>query len=69
MILSSNSNYIWKHFNINLYTCNFFGVVNCIIFFILNELSSSCWKGFFIHENKFNTHYNILLKLYEYQTS
>jgi len=25
------------------------------------------WKGLFIHKNKFNTNYNMFLKLYEYQ--
>ncbi len=53
----------------NLYTYNFFGVVNCINFLFEIKFSSSFWKGFFIHENKFNTNYNMFEKLYEYQTS
>ncbi len=35
--LSSNLNYIWKFYELWIYTHNVFGVVNCIIFFILNK--------------------------------
>jgi hypothetical protein len=53
MVLSSNFNYIWKFFNYEFIHIIFFGLINCIKF------SFSFWKGFFIHENKFNTYYNM----------
>jgi hypothetical protein len=51
---------------ISLYTYNIFNVVIFIEVYFEKYFHLSFWKGLFIHENKFNTNYNMFKKLYEY---
>jgi hypothetical protein len=56
-----------KFLIISLYTCNIFSIVNFIEVYFEKYFHLSFLKCIFIHENKFNTNYNMFLKLYEYQ--
>jgi hypothetical protein len=44
---------------ISLYIYNIFSIVNFIEVFFEKYFHLIFWKGFFIHENKFNTNYNM----------
>jgi hypothetical protein len=44
---------------ISLYTCNIFSIVNFIEVYFEKYFHLIFWKGFFIHENKFNTNCNM----------